>query len=556
MDKKHNRIIYCLYFGAFLILWILLFWKCRYGFPLDETFYVLFCYRFMNGDIPILHEWNPTQVSAVWLHPFVWLFYKFSGSSEQVIIAFRYLFTAVWGLSSLFLFFRLKKLSLPGSAAASLLFLIYVPYGQQALYYNTIGLITFTCAAAIIITAEKYKNIQYVIAGFLFAVAVTCCPFLLLLYTIFFVVAIVSLLRKNKELFKLFCFVTLGTIPAVIIFYCYYILPSSIKEFVGGLHYLMEDREHQFTYLGKVIGFFKSIINSSIAVKYVVLLIAAAILFALLKKTEKVRISGLIVTCVSVIALDAAYLMETGTSNFSVMFTPLFVGLYCGLLTKDQTAKRVFRFMWLPGLIYMFCINISSTVGFDAVVIPGLICTFASCFLAVLFWKENTAKESKGKINKLAVFAVMGLFLLTLGSETFARSTFVCGAGRLDDLTAKIEQGPYKNLYCAPKTYERYSAIVRDLEPLKADSSKKVLLLTNYWFYLDINSKPTTSSCYFPFVDDIFLDQLEEYYQLYPQFVPDVIYVGHNHTDLLERVKSYGYSGEQTELGGYILYRK
>lgn len=122
MDTKKRKIGYSLYFGAFLLFWAGLFWKCRYGFPMDESFYILFCYRFMKGDLPILHEWNPTQISALWLHPFVWVFYKINGSSERVVLTFRYLYTVVWGLSALFLFFRLKKLSFTGAAVSSLFF--------------------------------------------------------------------------------------------------------------------------------------------------------------------------------------------------------------------------------------------------------------------------------------------------------------------------------------------------------------------------------------------------------------------------------------------------
>lgn len=562
MDKRRIKTCYFLYFGAFLLIWIALFWKCRFGFPLDESFYILFCYRFINGDIPILHEWNPTQISAVWLHPFVWLFYKINGNNEQVILTFRYFFTAVWGLSSLFLFYRLRKLTLPGACAASLFFLIFVPYEQMALYYNTLGLITFSSSLVIIITAEKYKQLQYTVSGFLFAIAVTCCPFLLLLYLLFFVSAVILLIRKNKRLMQLFCFVTLGTLPAVIIFFCYYVMPSSLPEFLKGLPYLMADREHQFTYAGKCIGFFKSIIGSSPTVIAVILVILISLLFSLSKKTGKIRILSLTAVCISVIALGISYFF-TDPSRFTqkgslvnyLAFPPLFLGLYCGLLTKEKAAKTVFHNLYIPGLIYMFCINISSTVGFEALAIPSVVCSMASFIIVVYFLKENETSEISGMLKKAGLVMVSALAVFYLISVSCIGFSLSYGNGRITDLTARIEQGPFKGLYCSPKIYNAYSDIVRDLEPVKNTGSKKVLLLTNYWFYLDIEKKPSCSSCYNPYIDDVLLDQLEEYYRLYPQFIPDVIYIGNKYTGLLERVRSYGYSGEKTELGGYILYR-
>ena len=555
MDLLKGKTKYFLFFGIFLLLWIFLFWKCRYGFPLDESFYILFCYRFMKGDLPVLHEWNPTQISALWLHPFVWVFYKIHDNSEQVLLTFRYIFTVIWGLSSLFLFIRLRKLSFTGAAVSSLIFLTFVPYGQLALYYNTFGLITVSSALVIVITAEKYKKVQYVIAGFLFAIAVTCCPFLLLLYFIFFVAAIVCAIKKNKELIVMFCCTTAGTIPAIIYFYIYYIAPSSLSEFIKGLPYLMADRQHQFTYAEKFIGFFKEIIVSSPLVLPMIFVALAALVYAILKKTKDARIGGFIAVCIAALILDISYLIKLDPTSNCFVFTPVFVGLYCGILCKSDKARKLFLYMWLPGLIYMFCINISSEIGFEAIVIPAVISTMASCFLCCFFINENTS-DHKGLSKKLCTIAPSILALATIGIMMFGMGFYAFANGRVSTLTTKMEEGPNKGIYCSPEVYDSYATIVSDIEPLKDSKYENVLLLTTYWSYLDIEKKPALCSCFYPFIDDILLDQLEEYYELYPQFTPDVIYIAGKYSDLLPRVESYGYSGEETPNGGYILFRE
>lgn len=73
-----------------------------------------------------------------------------------------------------------------------------------------------------------------------------------------------------------------------------------------------------------------------------------------------------------------------------------------------------------------------------------------------------------------------------------------------------------------------------------------MLLLTNYWYYLNIDKKPVLCSCFYPFIDDILLDQLEEYYELYPEFTPDAIYIGRKYTGLLSRVESFITAGNTT----------
>ena len=560
MNSKYDKILYCVYFGIFLILWLLLFWKCKFGFPLDESFYVLFCYRFINGDIPVLHEWNPTQFFTIWIYPFAWIYYKVFGSSEQIILAFRYLFSFVWGITTLFFFYRLRKISFVGAAFSSLVFFVFIPYGEMALYYNTIGLITIISALVIILTAERKKQLQYLISGSLFAVAVTCCPFLFSLYLLLILAVFVSLIKKQKGLFQLFCYLTAGAVPVIIIVYLFYIVPSSFGDVLNGLKHLIADRDHQFTYLGKFSGFFISIYNSNPVVLLVSLIVLATIIVAKRRKTNEIRVIGLFVVCVSVIMLYVIYLktIDYNTAFFvnRYSFPPIFVGLYCGMLAEEKMARKMFYNMYIPGLIYMFCINISSNVVFEAAMIPSVICTMTSFFLVHSFWKENPVFNDKKLNNNLGKTLISFVFIICFSVGLYALVSYAYINGKMNKLNVKIERGPYKGIYCSQTIRNTYYKLVQDLEPIRNSKSKKVLLLTNFWYYLDIDKKPSCSSCFYLTVDDLFLDQQEEYYQLYPQFIPEVIYVGHNHTDLLERVKSYGYSGEQTELGAYILYRQ
>lgn len=560
MNNKRETTKYIIFFILFFALWIVLFWKCKFGFPLDESFYILFCYRFINGDIPVLHEWNPTQFFAIWIYPFVWAYYKIFKSSEQIILVFRYLFTFIWGISALFFFYRFRKISFWGAAAASLIFMVFVPYTEMALYYNTIGLISFTSALVIIITAEKKKNIQYAVSGFLFAVAVTCCPFLFSLYVILIFATIVSLIKKQKGLFHLFCCITAGAIPAIILVYWFYVMPSSLGEVLNGLQYLIADREHQFTYIDKFAGFFENIIYSSVVTILVVSIVLVALLVAIFKKTKKVKVICFLAVSISTIILEVSYIRNVVLSNEVLLscfaFPPIFAGLYCGMLTKDKLSKRLFYNMYIPGLMYMFCINISSNVGFEASVIPSVICTMASCFIVSAFMKENAVSHENILLNRLGLSAFSFSVLLSLCAGIYVMSFLAFANGRIDKLNSKIERGPYKGIYCTQSVHNTYNKVVMDMEPIKNSNSEKVLLLAGYWYYLDVEKKPSSCSCLCPYIDDALLDQLEEYYSLYPQFIPDIIYLDYRNKDLLDRVKAYGYREEETALGSYILYRE
>lgn len=560
MRNKRETTKYVIYLLAFLTLWIVLFWKCKFGFPLDENFYILFCYRFINGDIPVLHEWNPTQFFVIWIYPFAWVYYKLVGSSEHIILVFRYIFFFVWGISALFFFYRLRKISFFGAAVSSLIFMVFVPYGEMALYYNTIGLISFTSALVIIITAEKKKYLQYMVSGFMFAVAVTCCPFLFSLYVMLIIAVLVYLTKKQRELFRLFCCITVGAIPVIILVYWFYIVPSSLGEVINGLKYLIADRDHQFTYYEKFTGFFKNIYESNPVVLLVTLTVFISMLIALKKKTKKTRIIGFLAVCVSVMLLYVTYLVtiDYTTAFFPnrYSFPPVFVGLYCGMLTEKKTTRKLFYNMYVPGLIYVFCINISSNVVFEASMIPSVICTMATCFLMLSFWKDNIVSLNKGLLNIAGKIICSLVMILCFSIGLYAMITYTYCNGKTLKLKVEIKQGPYKGLVCSQSIQNAYNKVVQDLEPIKNSDSENVLLLTGFWYYLDVNKKPSCSSCFYHTVDDALLDQLEQYYDLYPQFIPDIVYIQDIHKDLLDRVIAYGYQSEETKTGSYILYRK
>ena len=349
-------------------------------------------------------------------------------------------------------------------------------------------------------------------------------------------------------------------IPAIILVYWFYVMPSSLGEVLNGLQYLIADREHQFTYIDKFAGFFENIIYSSVVTILVVSIVLVALLVAIFKKTKKVKVICFLAVSISTIILEVSYIRNVVLSNEVLLscfaFPPIFAGLYCGMLTKDKLSKRLFYNMYIPGLMYMFSINISSNVGFEASVIPSVICTMASCFIVSAFMKENAVSHENILLNRLGLSAFSFSVLLSLCAGIYVMSFLAFANGRIDKLNSKIERGPYKGIYCTQSVHNTYDKVVMDMEPIKNSNSEKVLLLAGYWYYLDVEKKPSSCSCLCPYIDDALLDQLEEYYSLYPQFIPDIIYLDYSNKDLLDRVKAYGYREEETALGSYILYRE
>ena len=546
--KKTGKIVYFLFFPAFILIWIMLFWKCRFGFPSDEALYLLIPFRFINGDIPLLQEWHPTQISCLWIHPLVALFLKTTGSTEGIFLTFRYIFTAVWGLSSLFVFFRLRKLSVTGAAIASLMMFIYVPFGEMALYYNTIGLMTLIMSSAIVITAERIKPLQFVFSGMLYAVSVTCCPF----FAVLLPAVIVFLAVRKFRGIKLFL-AFLGGIAAVFLVFCIYFLSSSsVSDVISNLHHITGEREHQFSLISKLISYFTDSFSSTIGVTIAIAMSVLTFLIVYLHRSESSKRLGFVSMCITAAVLQVCFLIQNSYIN-NFMIAPAIIGLYCFLTSKDEKIKWIFLAMWIPGVIYSMCINISSNVGFEAVASALTISSVASAVIAAVYVCADSSGTSR-RVRIICLIAAALFFSFQLGLELYFRYDFVFEYAEFEHMTEEIGSGSVKGIVSTPNRSVYYLAMADELSPLREGDYEDVLILSpETWMYLDCGKNVSSYTSWTLNIDDTTLDTLEEYYSLYPDKKPDIIYVEPYYINLVPRLGEWGYHGDQTALGGYVL---
>ena len=540
--EKVFKILFLILFAA---VWVLLFLRCRFGFPSDEALYLLVPYRFINGDIPVLHEWHPTQISGMWIHPLVYLFLKINGGTAGIFLAFRYIYTAFWGIFALFIYYRLRKISDTGAMAASLTLLIYAPYGEMALYYNTIGIMTLMSALVILVTAERIKTVQYIAAGFLLAVSVTCCPYLLILYI---VLGIIYAVRKELRSFAL---ITAGAACAFVLFVIYYVSKSSLSKVLGSIKYLTEDREHQIGFGTKILTYFGSLLFPSFAAFFIMVIFAVTIMFIKYLKTEKAKMTGFIITVVLVAAMQIDFVFELNYIN-CFMFAPLLLGLYSYIFSNSEIIRKLFIFIWIPGLIYSFCLNLSSNLGISAVTSAASLMTAVSFVMAAVFIKDNTDTK------KALAFSLAVLAVFQVGLQLHIRMNTVFDKTSISNMTETVENGAVKGIRTTQGRIRYYLIMLKDIEPLMEDNVDKVLILSpESWLYLDAEKDIGSYTCWSPFIDEYTVELLKEYYELYPDMMPDKVYVESYYTDLVPLMEELGYDrGEPTFLEGNVLTRR
>ena len=149
--KKDIVFLVGLFFGFLFLLW-----KSKYGMgAYDEPFYLTMPHRIINGDGMFSEEWNFGQFSAFLMLPVMKIYMMLAGSTEGIILHFRYIYIGFQLLCTVAVYLKLRKKEL--AWAAAWLFLLFCPYDIMAVAYNTIG-IAFMTLAGILLANAKEKD--------------------------------------------------------------------------------------------------------------------------------------------------------------------------------------------------------------------------------------------------------------------------------------------------------------------------------------------------------------------------------------------------------------
>ena len=541
--NKYGKYILILFPIVFIAVCAVLFWKCGYGFPYEESFYVNTAMRFVRGDLPIIHEWHISQLSFIYLEPFVYAFVKLTGSTEGIMLFMRYVYTAVWALFALFVFIRLRGRSLIAAVSVSLILLVYTPAGQMALYYNSIGIITLLSSCLIIATAEKYKPCQYIIAGVLYAVAVTCCPFLAILWVIFCFAGIRGLIKRSSA-GRIWLFTTLGILGLFVVFCIAFFSRASLGEYLDIIPRMFNDSEHQWNILIKTAEYLGSMFTVTIPCGIILVLMAVNLLYFYLRKDKADLMTGFMIACILTIALQISFVLCDNLINY-LIFPPAFLGLYCFVCLRDEFNGRLFFYVWIPGIVYSFCLNLSSNMQFVSISAASSVASSASIVMAV-----RCAASFKGKMIPWLLALLISVQFLTIAER---RIVYVFGAQDIRYTTEKLDSGIAKGMYETPEWRDIYYSKLSELAPVKEDGSVKTLLIvsTEWWMYLESEKDVASYTTWTP---NLTPGMLDDYYTLYPDKRPDAIYVDQIYSDLVPHFAMQGYKGTMNEYGGYILY--
>ncbi|MGN0776215.1 MAG: hypothetical protein ACI4MM_06010 [Candidatus Ventricola sp.] len=522
------------FYTALLLTALFLLWKCRYGFGnMDEAFYLTVPLRLLQGDALLVHEWHPSQMAGVLSLPVVWVLRMLCGGTDGIILAMRYATVALLCALSLYVYHRLKRYSRIGAACGAISLALYIPYGITALSYNSMGIMLMVFSGTAMLGDAGHRH-SLVLAGFSYAAACLCCPYLAAVYVLYLAAVLLSALyvqgircrgRGDSAVARLGWF-TAGIAAAAVLFAAFVFSRASLMDVLQALPHILEDPEHQpVSMTSRIAGFFRAFLTATQTSAWIYTLTAILMLICCLDKkrvSRKALYFGIAWGCTVVLMVSHA--LQLRYLNM-LMWSINVLGLMAALLSEKRSIRQLFAYLWVPGMLYAFCINMSSNQRFYAIASASSVACLGSMVMCAIFLQELAREQRSEKQRVLAwgmLVVVLGIQLIT---QAQLRLTSVFWESGMADQTVLLEEGPEAGLLVAGQKAETYEASLEEIGQLREEGFNRMLFLsTDTWDYLMGDFEICSYSAWLSGVNETTLQRLQAYYQLHEEKMPDAVY--------------------------------
>lgn len=539
-------------FGAVaVIIFLILLVRCRYGFAnLDESFYLTVPYRLCQGDALFADEWHLSQMSGILLFPIMKIYLAFAHGTEGIALAFRYIYTVLHYVAAVFLYVRIRPFHKLGAAAASLTFLVYAPFSIPALSYNSMGSDLLVLAAVLLLTSRKRLPVQYIFSGVCFAGSVLCCPYLAAVWAIYAVAALVSLFRKRKpakgEMSEIMRFVwfTAGCGILAVIVLIFVFSRTSWTVISAALPQIFNDPEHtDFSFRSKLRQYFKAYGMYDTVFTCIWWFQAVLAASVACDKTRRDHRALYVMLALMIAAVDLILILVRKPYLNHLMMPLNLTALICRMCFPEETfVKQTFRWVWIPGMLYTFCLHMGSNQHYYGIFSAGAAPLVGSTIIIAICVTVLLRQYCTRSVRWSFLVTAAAVGLLQLGSELHLRWHDVFWDGEISAQTETIENGPSKGLIVTQSSMTSYSNVCSNVSNVKllAPDAQSILFLSNktYSYLICEDMENAAYSAWLATIDSRCVDRLKAYYELRPEKIPDVILVDAAYTELTDSLTS------------------
>lgn len=491
----------------------------------DEIFNIGQAFRTIQGNVFLVENWDYFQTGDSFLTPFLYVFYKITGSTDGIVLFSRIVFIVLQIMLSALMykilsrsFERISALFavLIYSTAVSFL-LFYMWYDNWEIFFRLIGLFLVFYVISGEKTDTRNSYILVFIAGIANALMVFAYPTMAVLF-IYVLVLLFAYKRKQSakgNTIRAIVYV-LGAL-LVFLFFVVYVLKigtgnlfvfNSVMSKAG----LSSTGREGFFSLSATLSKLKAlIVENVIHYMFALLIFAVDILILYVFRKSKLRVllfcTLMAAGCVGLLLMTVfrSDSLNTLMTYLSLYTVPLYilvrknsekVGKYKDLIMVLSVSSVI------TGVVYSLT-ALAGAIKFSAGARTGAIVTVLLLFELIC--------KSEMKFDRKTAFGILASFFVILNVFALYSNSFE----GLKPLTCNtvIRSGIYKGIVDVPENAKRYETVGKDLSDVITEGDKTIGCGPYAMeFYLMSDLKPDAANLWDPNNTDLLFAYYEKYY--------------------------------------------
>ena len=544
------------------------FVKIMTGFDIDEAYALALPYRALQGDRLFQDRWEVHQTSYFMPYLCIKLYAIIMPSMEYLVLYMRAVTAIIHiGMSAL-VYVSCKKTAVleersDGKAIAFIAALIYcsflpkwmldMDFSMQQLWFFTLFLIFLFKG---IKTENTNRAMLFLfLSGLSLAMEVLAYPGMVLCYPAAIVCLIICGKQKKAALsqtwqqsvIKPFIWLSLGCLAAAGIFFAAVFRYMSLQELLDAVPKVFMDGAHQYDFATKLSQYLMQWLE--VLVQSAILLVPAAIvtvaIWLLLKKPD--RTLGFLLCIVfeietAALITFAGLVVTWGPFRLQVRYIIQFaMALYLIAFGKKQDASELWnvqngqrkqpllelQWIWWFSLAAFLGVLLASNVGPTSS--ASYLVTGNMLFVGLTLL---IGSEKEKKIRLLTwIGAILFVTSLLMCKGFYMRNTEYV-PGDITDGLVQVKEGPLHGIYVKKEDALRFTSDYHTIQENTTKDDQVLFMGTESLCNLYANGRivsPTTIST------PAFNEQWVEYFELYPEKQPTVIFLAKNTVDNREK---------------------
>ena len=537
------------------------------GFDIDEAYALAIPYRVLQGDRLFADMWEVHQTSFLLPYLFMKLFYSLTGEMAGVVLYMRVMTTLLHLGMSILVYISVKRFFGIKREYALLIGLTYynflpkwminMDFSMEQFWFFTLFVICLFCAGIFKEIPRRKRSLWLVVSGLVLALDVLAYPGMVVLYP---VTVFLLLFKRKKGKWADALSLTAGCFVAAVLFFVCIFRYMSLRELLEAVPKVFMDGSHQYDFATK-LGLYASqwlevLVQSAILlIPTLVFVLVFSFIYKRFSWEEKwgglslgllfcvcfeVLVSGLI-TFAGLFVTWGPFRLQVRYIIQFVMAFCLWKSIYCHKKNektdgdasgegKTETAAGVVN-REETAVLWLLLLSLAAFVGILLASNVGPVSSSSYLVIGNLAFAALNLKgvEKKGKGMKVLAYAGAVLFMLSLimCKGYYMRNTEYV-PGDISEPLSKIQEGPMAGIYVPQRDFARYTGDYETIQSHTEDKDRVLFMGTEGLCNLYAHGKiviPTTIST------PAFNEQWVEYFTLYPDKQPTVIFLAKNTVD-------------------------